>query len=58
MYAFLTQSSPDDRGRALVFFRFEDTDAALAALVGAGVRVVGGADLWLAPGFAAEEAGR
>lgn len=58
MYAFLTQSSPDDRGRALVFFRFEDTDAALEALAKSGVRVVGGDALWSAADRPAQEDGR
>jgi len=55
MYAFLTQAFPDDRGRALVFFRFDDPDEALAVLVAAGVRVVGGAELWSAASLPAEE---
>ncbi len=50
MYAFLTRPSPDDRGRALVFFRFEDTDAALEALGRSDVRVVGGDELWTEAG--------
>jgi hypothetical protein len=50
MYAFLTQSAPGGKGRALVFFRFEDTDAALAALLASGVSVVGGEALWSAAG--------
>ncbi len=58
MYAFLTQSPTGSSGRALVFFRFEDTDAALDALVKSGVKVVAGDALWSAAGWPAEGAGR
>lgn len=44
MYAFLTERA----GHALVFFRFEDTDAALDALQEAKVKIVAGDDLWSA----------
>lgn len=37
MYAFLTER----KGRAIIFFRFEDPDAALVKLVGAGATVIG-----------------
>lgn len=42
MYAFLTERD----GRAIIFFRFEDTDRALQALEEAGVPVLGGEQLW------------
>ena len=42
MYAFVTQWV----GRALIFFRFEDTDAALDNLKGAGLTIVSGDELW------------
>jgi hypothetical protein len=50
MYAYLTQPAADERGRALVFFRFADTDSAIDALLDAGVRVLAGRDLWAAAG--------
>lgn len=58
MYAFLTQSAPDAKGRALVFFRFEDTDQALAALVAAGVPVLAGEAIWAAAGRSDAEVGQ
>ena len=45
MYAFLTQPS-GSACRAVIFFRFEDTDAALRVLLDAGVKVLAGDDLW------------
>ncbi len=42
MYAFLTERN----GRAILFFRFEDTDRAVEALRAAGVPTVGGERLW------------
>jgi hypothetical protein len=42
MYAFLTERE----GHALIFFRFEDTDAALDTLHRAGIPVVSGDALW------------
>jgi len=42
MYAFLTER----QGRALIFFRFDDADGALAVLNGADVPVVSGDRLW------------
>lgn len=42
MYAFLTERS----GRAIMFFRFEDTARAVEALEAAGVPTVGGERLW------------
>jgi hypothetical protein len=40
-----------------VFFRFEDTEAALEALVAAGAGVVGGDELWRSAGAGALEGG-
>ncbi len=42
MYAFLTERA----GKAIIFFRFEDTDRAIEALQSAGVPVVHGERLW------------
>lgn len=42
MYAFLTERSP----RAILFFRFEDTDRAIEVLQRAGMPLVGGERLW------------
>jgi hypothetical protein len=42
MYAFLTERS----GKAIIFFRFEDTDRAVGALQAAGVPTIGGERLW------------
>lgn len=42
MYAFLTERS----GRAIIFFRFEDTDRAVEVLQAAGVPLVWGERLW------------
>ncbi len=42
MYAYLTERE----GHALIFFRFEDTDAALATLQAAKVPVITGERLW------------
>ncbi len=42
MYAFLTERS----GKAIIFFRFEDTDRAVQALAAAGVPAIGGERLW------------
>lgn len=44
MYAFLTER----QGKAIIFFRFEDPDAALEVLHAAGVPTVGGDRLWRA----------
>ncbi len=44
MYAFLTERN----GKAIIFFRFEDTDRAIEALHEAGVPTVGGERLWRA----------
>jgi hypothetical protein len=45
MYAFLTQPAGGNP-RAIIFFRFEDTDAALRVLDGAAVTVLAGESLW------------
>lgn len=45
MYAFLTQPA-GSAPRAIIFFRFEDTDAALRVLAEAAVTVVAGEALW------------
>ncbi len=42
MYAFLTERS----GKAIIFFRFEDTDRAVDALQAAGMPVICGERLW------------
>jgi len=42
MYAFLTERS----GKAIIFFRFEDTDRAVSALRAAGMPVICGERLW------------
>ncbi len=42
MYAFLTERA----GRAIIFLRFEDPDAALEALHAAAVPTIGGERLW------------
>ncbi len=42
MYAFLTERD----GKAIIFFRFEDTDRAIEALQKAGVPLVSGERLW------------
>lgn len=42
MYAFLTER----KAKAIIFFRFEDTDRAVEALQEAGVPMVGGERLW------------
>jgi hypothetical protein len=42
MYAFLTERA----GKAIMFFRFEDTDMAVEALRTAGLPVIGGERLW------------
>ncbi len=42
MYAFLTERD----GRAIIFFRFEDTDRAVEALQAAGMPTIGGERLW------------
>lgn len=46
MYAFLTERA----GRAIIFFRFEDTDRAVQLLESTGVPIVYGERLWRAVG--------
>jgi hypothetical protein len=58
MYAFVTESGPSGSGRAIVFFRFDDTDLALATLSEGGLRAVGGAELFGARPEPLEEAGQ
>ena len=42
MYAYLTERN----GKAIIFFRFEDTDRAVEVLQAEGVPMVGGEALW------------
>lgn len=53
MYAFITERE----GRAAVFFRFEDADAALVALESVGIPILAGESLWTVSGRG-QEAGR